>query len=79
MKFELKSAVKTGLAIHNEDNTLTQHLNISIGVVGCPHEDIKTEKTVPYTYSENITAKQAEEGIIPFAESWVASNYPEII
>lgn len=89
MQFKLISVKTTGGTIANNDGTttnnvydnngtFTQHINISVGVQGCPHDDIKVEKTVAYIFSENLTAKQAENGIETFAISWLNTNYPEI-
>ena len=79
MKFELKQVKTTGGTISNNDGTFTQNINITVGIKDCPHEDIKTEKTVKYIFNENLTAKQAEEGILPFAMLWLNTNYPEIL
>jgi hypothetical protein len=76
MQYELKSAKTTGAVKSNNDGTMTQFINVAIGVKTCPYEDIKTERTVEYVFSENLTAKQAEEGITTFATQWVADNYP---
>ena len=78
MEFELKAAKTEGGVKSNNDGTMSQYLNITVGVVGCPYGDIKTDKTVSYTFSENLTAKQIEDGIEPFAATWVATNYPNI-
>jgi hypothetical protein len=78
MEFELKKASTVGGVVSNNDGTMTQHLNITVGVVGCPYEDIKTEKTVPYIFSENLTAKQVEDAIPTFAAAWVATTYPTV-
>lgn len=76
MNFEVKKAYAVGGVKSNDNGTMTQHINIQIGVVGCPYEDIKTERTVEYIFNDTLTAKQAEEGIAPFAAEWVATNYP---
>lgn len=76
MEFEVKKVYTVGGVRSNDDGTMTQNINIQIGVVGCPYEDIKTEKTVEYIFDENITAKQAENGIPVFAAEWVSQNYP---
>lgn len=78
MNFEVKKAYTVGGVISNNDGTMTQNINIQVGVVGCPYEDIRTEKTVAYVFDENLSAKAAEEGIAPFAAQWVATNYPNI-
>jgi hypothetical protein len=83
MKYELKKVYKTGPTKENRDkdhkvlNTLTQYVNITIAVKNCGYADIKSEKTVPYVFDKNLTHQQIEDGIKPFAEKWVAENYPE--
>lgn len=76
MNFEVKKAYTVGGVTNNNDGTMTQSINIQIGVVDCPYEDIKAERTVAYVFSENLTAKQAEDGIPAFAAQWVTDNYP---
>lgn len=76
MQYELKSVKTIGGVKSNNDGTMTQYINITIGVKTCPYEDIKTERTVAYVFDENLTAKQAEEGIANFATQWVKDNYP---
>lgn len=79
MTYELKSAVTTGGVKSNDDGTMTQKINVTVGVLGCPHEDIKTEKTVDYIFSENLTGLQIKDGILTFATQWVTSNYPTTV
>lgn len=76
MEYELRNAVATGGVKSNDDHTMTQDLNITVGVVGCPYLDIKTEKTVEYIFSESLTGLQIKEGITTFAQQWVIANYP---
>lgn len=76
MNFEVKKAYTVGGVKSNGDTTMTQFVNIQVGVVGCPHEDIKTEVTAHYIFSEDLSAKQIEDGIAPFAAAWVVTNYP---
>jgi uncharacterized protein (UPF0212 family) len=77
MNFELKNAVSVGdVQSKDADNSL-QFLNITVGVVGCPYNMAET-KTVEYVFANNLTVQQAKDGVIPFAESWVATNYPNI-
>lgn len=79
MKFKLLSVKTVGGTLSNNNGTFTQHVNISVCVKDCPHDDIKTEKTVPYIFSENLTAKQAEDGIEVFAGIWLNDNYPDVV
>ena len=76
MNFELKKVVSVGdVQSADADNSL-QNLNVTIGVVGCPYEDIKTEKTIQYVFPNSISVQAAKDGVQPFAEAWVAANYP---
>jgi len=79
MDFEVKNIATVGRVISNGEvtgGTMTQHINITIGPVGCPYDDIKVDRTVEYTFSVDLTAKQAEDGMVPFAAQWVIDNYP---
>jgi len=77
MQFELKSAKTTGGVTSLNDGTMKQQVNIAIGPVRCPYNDVAAQRTIDYVFSENLTAKQIEDGIRPFAEQWVATNYPD--
>lgn len=76
MEFELKSAKTVGGIISNSDNTMTQQVNVTVRVKGCPYEDIKTEKTIQYTFPNTMSAIDIEKGIKPFCNNWVTENYP---
>jgi len=76
MNFELKSVKTLDGVKSNNDGTMTQPIHIETGVVGCPYQDISAFRRVDYVFSENLTAKQAEDGIATFATAWVATNYP---
>jgi hypothetical protein len=78
MNFVLKNVTTIGNVKSNNDGTMTQQLHIETGVVGCPYQDISAFRRVDYVFSENLTAKQIEEGIAPFAAQWVTDNYPNI-
>ena len=79
MEYELRNAVTTGGVKSNDDATMTQKINVTVGVKGCTHEDIKTEKTVDYIFSENLTGLQIKDGILTFATQWVTLNYPTTV
>jgi len=79
MNYELKNAVATGGVKSNDDHTMTQHVNITVGVVGCTYEDIKSEKTVEYIFAETLTGLQIKDGLVTFAQQWVANNYPATV
>lgn len=78
MDFEVKKTEKTGPVSENTDGTLRQHVNITIGVVGCTYEKIKAEHTVPYDFPANKTFSKAMEGIPAWADEWCRTNYPSI-
>lgn len=77
MNFELKDVVSVGDVKSQDENNSLQYLNITVGVVGNPHNMVET-KTVEYVFPNTITIQQAKDGVIPFAQNWVATNYPEI-
>lgn len=77
MEFELKNAVSVGDVKSKDENNSLQFLNITTGVVGCPHNMVEV-KTVEYIFPNTITIQDAKDGVIPFAENWVKDNYPEI-
>lgn len=77
MEFEFKNVVSIGdVKSKDEDNSL-QYLNITIGVVGCPHNMVETQ-TVEYVFANTLTIQEAKDGVRPFAIKWVESNYPKI-
>lgn len=76
MNFELKNVVSVGDVQSVDENNSLQNLNVTIGVVDCPYADIKTERTIQYVFSNDLTVKQAKDGVQPFAVQWVATNYP---
>ena len=78
MNFELKKADAVGGVTSKDANTSSQWLNITVGVVGCPYEDIKSTKTVAYEFANSLTVAEAKAGVDTFAAAWVAANYPNI-
>lgn len=77
MNFELKNAVSVGEVQSEDENNSLQWLNITAGVVGCPYNMVETQ-TVKYVFSNTLTITEAKAGVIPFAESWVATTYPSV-
>ena len=78
MNFELKKVEPMGGVSLKDDNTSTQLLSITVGVVGCPYDDIKTTKMITYEFSNAITVAEARAGIETFASAWVTTTYPNI-
>jgi hypothetical protein len=78
MEFELKNVETIGGVSTKDENNSTQMLNITVGVVGCTYEDIKSTNMVEYEFANSLTVTQAKDGIQTFATSWVATNYPKI-
>ena len=79
MEFELKTAKAIGGVTSKDANTSSQFLNITVGVVGCPYNDISTIQTVAYEFANSLTVTEARAGIPTFAAAWVAANYPNTI
>lgn len=79
MNYELKDVQIVGGVVSNNDGTFTQQINVTVGVEDCPHEDIKTQKTISYTFSNLLTVQQAKDGIGVFAVNWVIENYPNTL
>lgn len=77
MDFELKTVVSVGEVQVKDADTSIQFLNITIGVSKCPHNMVET-KTVEYTFPNTLSVQEVKDGITPFAEKWVATNYPNI-
>ena len=78
MEFELKNAVSVGdVKSKNEENSL-QFLNITVGVVGNPHEKMTETTTVEYVFANTLTINEAKAGVTTFAQNWVRENYPTI-
>lgn len=79
MNFELKNVVSVGDVKSEDDNNSLQWLNISVGVVGNPHVKMIETTTVKYVFANTLTVQEAKEGVTPFAENWVANNYPPVV
>lgn len=79
MTYELKSSIKTGQILQNQNGTFTQNVNIVIGVINCPYLDIKTEKTIQYIFPGTQSMSDIEIGITAFATQWVKDNYIDTI
>ena len=77
MNFELKNVVSVGEVQSEDENNSLQWLNITVGVVGCPYNMVETQ-TVKYVFPNTLTITEAKAGVIPFAESWVATTYPSV-
>lgn len=75
MNYILKNYKAFSEVINNHNGTLTMYIEIIIGVEGCTYDDIKTNRVAEYIFSEDLTAKQINDGIEPFATQWVAQNY----
>lgn len=78
MEFELKKVESTGAVQDAPDNKSIQHLNIVVGVVDCPHNDICALKTIVYEFSNELSLSSVKQGMQEFAENWVSENYPNI-
>lgn len=77
MDFELKTVVSVGEVQAKDADTSIQFLNITTGVSKCPYNMVET-KTVEYTFPNTLSVQEVKDGIKPFAEKWVATNYPNI-
>lgn len=80
MEFELKNIEVNG-SVHTEDNDPTNSviwINISVGVKGNPNKNMVETTTVKYVFSKLSTVKDAEDGMIIFANTWALTNYPSI-
>lgn len=75
MNYEVKKTQVTGSVQSNTDGTFKQLINVTVGVVGCPYEDIKTEKTIEYVFAGTLSAIDAQKGIAPFVQKWLDDNY----
>jgi hypothetical protein len=78
MNFELKNVVSVGDVKSVDADNSMQYLNITVGVVGCPYEDIISTQTVKYEFANTLTVQQAKDGVQTFALAWVTTNYPSI-
>jgi len=76
MEFEVKKTEVVGSVSVKDEQTSIQHINITVGVVGCPYDDISSVRTVAYEFSNSLTITEAREGIRSFAEEWTRQNYP---
>ena len=78
MNFEVKKVETIGGVSAKDANTSKQLLMITVGVVGCPYNDIITQKTANYEFLNSLTVTEAKNGIDTFAAAWVTTNYPNI-
>jgi len=78
MEFQIKKIDTVGGVSSKDENTSIQWLNITIGIVGCPYDDIIARKTIQYEFSNDLTVTEAKNGIETFANTWVSTNYPTI-
>ena len=75
MNYEIKKIQVTGSTQSNTDGTFKQFLNVTVGVVGCPYDDIKTEKTIEYIFDGALSANDVQKCIEPFVQKWLEENY----
>jgi hypothetical protein len=78
MKFEVKNIETLGGVMEKNSDYSMQMFSVSVGVVGCPYNDMISNKIVEYTFANNITYQDVKDGITSFIDSWVESNYPEV-
>ena len=77
MEFELKHYQAVGtVQYHSENDIFSQYVNVTVGVVGCPYEDINTQKTIIYQWDGTIPTNKALFGMESFCKQWVTENYP---
>ncbi len=77
MDFELKNVVSVGDVQSVDDDNSLQWVNITAGVVGCPYK-MEITTTEKYVFSNALSVQQAKDGIVPFAENFVATTYPSV-
>ena len=78
INFELKKVEAIGGIKQKDDNNSTQMLNIQVGVVGCPYNDIVANKLIEYTFSNSTSFNEVKSSFSGFASTWVATNYPAV-
>lgn len=78
MEFEVKKIVSSGDVQSEDADNSIQYFNISVGVVGNPHDMTQTS-TVKYVFSNALSVQEVKDGIPAFASSWVNANYPPIV
>lgn len=76
MDFILKNVELLGQVKPEGSGIMAQDIHIQIGILNCPYDDISAFRRVKYLFSENLTAKQVEDNLIPFAQQWILENYP---
>jgi hypothetical protein len=79
MEFEILKTEAVGSVKTIDETTKAQYINITVGVVGCPHEEISVTTTVEYQFSTSSTVADVEAGIQTFAQNWMSINYPNIV
>lgn len=82
IQFELRTVeVVGGTRDHDtEESKTVQSLRIRAGVVGLPEESKYNlpERMADYVFEDTLTITEAKDGVEPFAQAWVASEYPDI-
>lgn len=78
MQFETKTVELIGVIKPIDANTSSQAIRLTIGVVGCPHDDIITIKVIKYTFANTLTVQEIKDGVTPFVDNWMNLNYPTI-
>jgi hypothetical protein len=79
MNFELKRTEVTGNITRKDDDNSVQMISVSIGVVGCPYQDIATHRLIEYVFPNTTSISDLQAGALAYAQTWLEANYPEIV
>ena len=79
MNFELKRTEVTGNITRKDDDNSVQMISVTIGVVGCPYQDIVTHRVIEYEFPNTTSIADLKVGILAYAQTWLEVNYPEVI
>lgn len=76
MNYEVKDINRTGVVSDKDENTSIQHFNIKFGAVGCDHEIMFGEQTVPYEFANTMSKADVTALVPAWAAAWLVANYP---
>lgn len=78
MNFELKRTEVIGNITSKDENNSIQMVSVTIGVVGCPYEDIAAHRIIEYVFPNTTSIADLQTGALTFAQTWLEANYPSV-
>lgn len=79
MNFELKKTELVGDITRQDDNVSTQMITLTIGVVGCPYEDVAAHRVIKYEFPNTTSIADLQINALAYAQTWLEANYPAVV